>query len=151
MNQDRGAVLRATEPTVRRIEHEGQLLAVIIPAGCRADGVTFLTANDSPLQLGMMRRPTAAIIQPHLHINEPRTVEKTQEALFIRDGRLRADLYDDAGTYLESHVLEAGDIILLAGGGHGFEVLEEVDFIEIKTGPYVETRDKRRLPPASKA
>jgi len=150
MNEDRGTALRASEATVRRIEHKGQLLAIIIPAGCRTTGVTFLTDNDSPLQVGMMHRQTAWIIPPHLHINEPRTVEKTQEALFIREGRLRVDIYDEIGVYLESHVLAAGDIILLAGGGHGFEVLEEADFLEIKTGPYVEGRDKRHIVPAAK-
>ncbi|MCI8705025.1 MAG: hypothetical protein HFE60_12315, partial [Anaerotignum sp.] len=32
--------------------------------------------------------------------------------------------------------LEAGDAILLASGGHGFKVLEEVEMIEVKQGPY---------------
>ena len=38
--------------------------------------------------------------------------------------------------YLESRVLEGGDTILLAGGGHGFEVLEDLAMIEVKQGPY---------------
>lgn len=38
--------------------------------------------------------------------------------------------------------MEAGDIILLASAGHGFEVLEELEMIEVKQGPYVEHEDK---------
>ena len=46
---------------------------------------------------------------------------------------------------MESHLLEAGDIILLAAGGHGFEVIEEVEMVEIKQGPYLGDRDKVRF------
>ena len=38
-----------------------------------------------------------------------------------------------------------GDVILLIQGGHGFEVLEEVEMIEVKQGPYVGERDKTRF------
>jgi len=38
---------------------------------------------------------------------------------------------------LESHVLSQHDVILLIKGGHGFEVLEEIEMFEIKQGPYV--------------
>ena len=33
-------------------------------------------------------------------------------------------------------------MILLIQGGHGFEVLEEVEMIEVKQGPYVGEQDK---------
>jgi hypothetical protein len=42
-------------------------------------------------------------------------------------------------------VLEAGDTILLISGGHGFEVLEELDMIEVKQGPYAGDSDKTRF------
>ncbi len=58
------------------------------------------------------------------------------------------DFYNDEQQYLESRVLEAGDVILLVTGGHGFEVLEEVEMIEVKQGHYVGERDKTRFEPA---
>lgn len=54
------------------------------------------------------------------------------------------DLYDDDTNYLESHILEAGDVILLAAGGHGFKVLEELEMVEVKQGPYI-ANDKIRF------
>jgi hypothetical protein len=42
-------------------------------------------------------------------------------------------------------VLEGGDVILLASGGHGFEVLEEIEMIEVKQGPYAGDQDKTRF------
>jgi hypothetical protein len=58
---------------------------------------------------------------------------------------LRVDFYNDQQQYLESRILEAGDVILLITGGHGFEVLEEIEMIEVKQGPYVGEQDKTRF------
>lgn len=69
----------------------------------------------------------------------------TQEVLFIKKGILRVDFYDEYEDYLESKDLHAGDIILLISGGHGFQVLEEVEMIEVKQGPYAGENDKKRF------
>ena len=69
----------------------------------------------------------------------------TQEVLFIKKGILRVDFYDEYEDYLESRDLHAGDIILLVSGGHGFEVLEEVEMFEVKQGPYAGDADKTRF------
>jgi mannose-6-phosphate isomerase-like protein (cupin superfamily) len=76
-----------------------------------------------------------------------RSVHYTKEVLFIKSGRVRVDFYDDAQNYLESRILEAGDVILLAYGGHGFEMLEPTEMIEVKQGPYAGDADKTRFPP----
>ena len=55
------------------------------------------------------------------------------------------DFYDDYEDYLESRILNAGDVILLVSGGPGFQVLEEVEMIEVKQGPYSGDVDKRRF------
>jgi hypothetical protein len=55
------------------------------------------------------------------------------------------DFYSEAGVYLESRELEPGDVILLIRGGHGFEVLEEIEMVEVKQGPYVGDADKTRI------
>jgi hypothetical protein len=60
---------------------------------------------------------------------------------------LRVDFYTDAQVYLESTILEAGDVILLAQGGHGFEMLAPTEIVEVKQGPYAGDRDKRRFEP----
>lgn len=69
----------------------------------------------------------------------------TQEVLFIKKGILRVDFYDEYEDYLESKDLHAGDIILLISGGHGFQILEEVEMIEVKQGPYAGENDKKRF------
>ena len=72
-----------------------------------------------------------------------------REVLLIKSGRVRVDFYDDAQQYLESRILEAGDVILLAFGGHGFEMLESSEIIEVKQGPYAGEADKTRFAPVA--
>ena len=80
-----------------------------------------------------------------------REVRFTKEVLFIRSGRVRVDFYTEEQQYIESSVLEAGDVILLAYGGHGFEMLEPTEIIEVKQGPYVGEQDKTRFAPVAPA
>lgn len=42
-------------------------------------------------------------------------------------------------------MLHAGDVILLASGGHGFEIIEAAEIIEVKQGPYLGDEDKVRF------
>ena len=134
---------------VQTIEHNGQILALILPASYRADGIKFFTPDDFSQQLAYMNRPSGYVIQPHVHNSVTREVEYTKEVLFIRSGRLRIDFYDDNQTYLESRVLVTGDVVLLARGGHGFEMLEDCEMIEVKQGPYAGEKDKTRFQPIS--
>ena len=130
---------------IETLESGGQLLAVIVSGRFREPGIHFFTPNDLSQQLAYMRHPAGKVIDPHVHNPVSRNVHYTQEVLLIKRGKLRVDFYNDAQTYLESRVLEEGDVILLATGGHGFEVLEEVEMIEVKQGPYAGDQDKTRF------
>jgi mannose-6-phosphate isomerase-like protein (cupin superfamily) len=130
---------------VHEIRYQGELFAVIVSAKFREQGIHFFTENHLSQQLAYMRHPTGKKIQPHIHNPAPREVVYTQEVLLIKQGRLRVDFYNEDRDYLESYILSAGDVILLIKGGHGFEVLEEVEMIEVKQGPFVGEQDKTRF------
>jgi mannose-6-phosphate isomerase-like protein (cupin superfamily) len=132
---------------LERIARGDRLLALILRARYHSDGIRFFTPDDFSQQLGYMNRPRGHIIPPHVHNPVQRSVHYTKEALFVRSGKLRVDFYDDDQTYLESRILEAGDVILLAYGGHGFEMLEPTEVIEVKQGPYAGEADKTRFAP----
>jgi mannose-6-phosphate isomerase-like protein (cupin superfamily) len=127
------------------ITNNQQLLAIIVSNRFSEPGIHFFTPGEFSQQLAHMRHPVGKVIPPHVHNPVPREVNFTQEVLFIKSGKLRVDFYDDDRTYLESRILEAGDTILLATGGHGFEVLEELEMIEVKQGPYAGESDKTRF------
>lgn len=130
---------------IENITHAGHILATILRTSYNEQGIKFFTPDDYSQQLAYMNRPKGYVIQPHIHNPVPRQVQFTQEVLFIKSGKVRADFYDDEKNYLESHILNCGDVVLLAFGGHGFEMLESSEIIEVKQGPYVGDRDKIRF------
>ena len=135
---------------IERIYHKTTELALIIRRSFRKDGIEFFTPSTYSQQIGYMNRPVGYVIPPHVHNPVQREVQYTKEVLFIRSGRVRVDFYSEAQDYLESTVLEAGDVILLAYGGHGFEMLEPTEMIEVKQGPYAGDRDKTRFEAAAR-
>lgn len=132
---------------IEQIVHNEKLLSVIIRANYKADGIEFFTPSDFSQQLAYMNRPKNYVIPPHVHNPVSRDVLFTQEVLVIKSGRVRVDFYDELKHYLESRILYVGDVILLAYGGHGFEMLEASEMIEIKQGPYAGEMDKVRFEP----
>ena len=131
--------------------HDGRLISIIIRRNFESKGIEFFTPNDFSQQLGYMNRPKGHVIDPHRHNLVPREVTQTQEVLFVKSGRVRVDFYDDGQHYLESRELFPGDVILLAACGHGFEMLEQSEMIEVKQGPYTAERDKIIFEPVAAA
>ncbi|MEQ1727505.1 MAG: hypothetical protein ABL982_03915 [Vicinamibacterales bacterium] len=123
----------------------GQVIAILVRTAFDVDGIKFLSPNDFALQVGQMRRPAGYEVVPHIHNPVERHTVGTQEVLFIKEGRIRVDFYSFEQEYLESRELGPGDYILLAGAGHGIEVLETATIVEVKNGPYVEGADKGRF------
>ena len=132
-------------PFVEEIYHESALLALIVSHRFDAPGIHFFTAPELSQQLAYMHHPAGKIIEPHVHNRTLHEVHYTQEVLVIRKGRVRVDFYDPQGVYVESRILGTGDIILLASGGHGFEVLDDLEMIEVKQGPFSGDADKTRI------
>jgi len=132
---------------IEKILYFEKLLALIIRSGFHKDGIEFFTPDSFSQQLGYMKRPAGYQILPHVHNPVVREIVWTQEVLFIKSGKVRVDFYNDDKNYLKSRVLEKGDIILLASGGHGFEIIEESEIIEVKQGPYCGDKDKTRFKP----
>jgi hypothetical protein len=132
---------------IEEIKNNERLLAIIIYSNYHADGISFLTPNSFSQQLGYMNRPAGYVIKPHIHNLVKREVFLTQEVLIIKSGKIRVDLYADSKEYIESRILEKGDIILLADGGHGFEIIEQSEIIEVKQGPFCGEADKIRFEP----
>ena len=135
--------------SIERIIHNGIELSLIVRRSFQSDGIEFFTPNDYSQQLGYMNRPKGYVIQPHVHNRVTREVQYTNEVLIIRSGKVKVIFFDDQQNYLCSRILLEGDVILLIRGGHGFEMLESTEMIEIKQGPYAGEQDKTRFNIAS--
>lgn len=130
---------------IERIIHNNVEFALIIRDKFKTSGIEFFTESDFSQQLGYMGRPKGYIIPPHIHNPVLRKVQFTKEVIFVKSGRVRVDFYSDDKEYIESKILKQGDVILLSVGGHGFEMLEDCEMIEVKQGPYAGDADKTRF------
>ena len=120
---------------IEEVRFSGKLYAIIIWDVYDEPGIHFVTPNDFSPQLSFMHHHTGHKIRAHIHKRFIRKINYTQEVIVIKRGVLRVDFYNDDEDYLESRRLKAGDVILLADGGHGFEVLEEDIRVDVKQVP----------------
>ena len=130
---------------IEYIFEDEKLLAIILRTNYEKKGIDFFTPSDFSQQLGYMNRSKGYKIQPHIHNEVKRTINYTQEVLFIKRGIVRVDFYKENKTYFKSKILNTGDVILLSFGGHGFEMLEDSEIIEVKQGPFAGNIDKSRF------
>ena len=138
------------EKFIEHVHEEEKLLAIILRTDFKKEGIDFFTPCDFSQQLGYMNRAKGYKIEPHIHRKIERTIEYTQEVLFIKSGKVRVDFYKNDKTYLSSKLLNSGDVILLSAGGHGFEMLEDSEIIEVKQVPFAGNIDKSRFEFVSK-
>jgi len=134
-----------SSPLVETITFGLEPLALIIRAGYDAPGIQFFTPPNFSQQVACMQHPRGHKIAPHVHNFLFRQVMYTQEVLVIRHGRVKVDLFSSSQVFVTSRTLESGDLILLCGGGHSFEMLEKTSMIEVKQGPYTGEGDKTRF------
>jgi hypothetical protein len=123
----------------------GRPLAYIIRRELTPVATTFLTPSDFTQQLGFVVYPAGGEIKPHLHRSIERTVRGTSEVLVVKKGRCEVDIYNNAKEAVATRELREGDILLLVDGGHGFHMLEDTVFVEIKQGPYTGLDEKERF------
>ena len=86
-------------------------------------------------------------IQPHIHLQNIRQINRTVEIIFVQKGQMTVTFHESEKNkkILESIVLRRGDVILLRSGIHGFIVDKDCKFLEFKQGPFSETLDKKKL------
>ena len=134
--------MNGNEPAVEYINDGLEAIALIIRTGYDEPGIRFFTPPAFSQQVAVMKHPGGHRIAAHVHNLLARQVLYTQEVLIVRRGRIRVDLYASDRKPLFSRELRNGDAILLCGGGHAVEMLEETSLIEVKQGPYAGEQDK---------
>ena len=123
------------------------ILAIVIRNADWEEGLNFVSSEEDYLQVGIWGYNKDKKLEPHIHLSAPRKVLRTQEVVFVKDGRIRADIYTEKEEFLKSVELKKGDTIILLNGGHGYEILEDnTKVLEVKNGPYVGAdKDRRRI------
>ena len=122
------------------------VLARHIPANvCWDKGLSFFSSDCEFQQVGTWGYDAGKTLQAHVHKNVPRTIDRTQEVLFVKQGKIEAEIFDTSDVKVAVIEVCAGDILILLEGGHGYRILEDdTQVLEIKNGPYVGANDDRR-------
>ena len=129
---------------VEEIRISGKLIALIIQSDALKEGVEFFTSSEMEQQAAKMKYKSGYSILPHTHNEVKREIRTTSEVLVIIKGKLRVDFYN-LNQYFESRIVKSGDLVLLFGGSHGFKVIEDIEMIEVKQGPFLGEKDKVRF------
>jgi len=122
-------------------------LAIVVREEDWEEGLNFVSSKEEYQQVGIWGYNKGKKLAPHIHLIAPRQVLRTQEVVFVKEGRIRADIYTEKEEFLKSVELEKGDTIILLNGGHGYEILEgNTRVLEVKNGPYVGAdKDRKRI------
>lgn len=124
------------DKSYEEIKHNDKLVAIILRANYVSEKTTFFGSPDFSQQLGYIVYKKDGVIKAHFHKESHRNIVLTQEVLFIKKGKLIVNFYTTDKEYIASKELNAGDIIFLCSGGHGFKMIEDTEMIEVKQGPY---------------
>tara|TARA_B100000780_G_C21063215_1_gene427451 strand:+ start:191 stop:598 length:408 start_codon:yes stop_codon:yes gene_type:complete len=130
-----------------KIYIDGQYVALLLKGIETSQRIEFFTDSDDLLQIAAFSMKQKASIQPHLHLDQERTISGTHEVLFVQSGELIVNFYKDKDrdSIEKSFSLETGDLIYLRSGIHGFEIGSDCKFLEIKQGPFIDGKDKIKL------
>lgn len=133
---------------MEKIEHGGELLAIIRREGEWPEGLSFCTPDELFIQAGTWQYDAGKDLAAHRHKTHVRAVNKTQEVAYVKRGRIKVKVYTEAGELVAAPELESGDFVILVAGGHGYEILEDgTQVLEVKNGPFVDVAlDKEALP-----
>lgn len=123
------------------------LLAMVIrinPAEAFPPGVEFYTDPSLPVQSGTISYPAGHVIQPHVHsVAKFDLFQRPREVLIVRRGRMRAHFFTTTKIPVATRIVGPGDVLLLMGGGHGFEILEDLEAYEVRFGAWSPTEKER--------
>ncbi len=130
---------------VEYITDQGEPLAYIVRAELNPAQTTFVTPPEFTQQIGLVVYRAGGEIARHVHKPLERHIVGTSEALVVKAGRCEVDIYNDERRLMATRELRQGDILIMVNGGHGFRMLEDTVFLEVKQGPYTGLDEKERF------
>ena len=119
------------------IEHLGTRYAEIIRSNVRVEKTRFFSPAESSFQFGLLAHEAGYKEPAHYHQEFERTVKDLQQMFIVQRGVVAVQLFDDEGKLLKEVVLNPGDAIVLIHGAHAIRVIEDMQCISVKQGPFL--------------
>jgi hypothetical protein len=131
--------------SVESIEYNGIKYADIIWANTRVEKTTFFSPPESSFQFGLLAHKAGFVEPPHYHKPVTRTINDLQQMFVVQRGVVTIELYSDSGKLLREIVMHPGDAIALIHGVHAIRVMEDMQCISVKQGPFLGTEHDKIL------
>jgi hypothetical protein len=138
------AELQTTSPEgVEAVEYNGIKYAEIIWANTTVDKTTFFSPEESSFQFGLLAHEAGFVEPPHYHKAVSRTIDDLQQMFVVQRGVVAVQLFTDDGDLLREIIMHAGDAIVLIHGVHAIRVIEDMQCISVKQGPFLGTENDK--------
>lgn len=125
------------ENGIEIVELNGTKYAEIIWAGTEVKETKFFSPADSSFQFGLLAHEAGFVEAAHYHKPVSRTINDLQQMFVVQRGVVAVDFFDAHGNRFREVVLRAGDGIVLVHGTHAVRVLEDMQCISVKQGPFL--------------
>lgn len=120
---------------IETIERNGIRYAEIIRASMKVEKTTFFSPPESSFQFGLLSHEAGFFEPAHTHREFPHEISDTQQMFVVQRGVIAVQFYEKSDMFFEV-VLAAGDAITLIHGVHSLRVIEDMQCISIKQGPF---------------
>ena len=119
------------------IEHNNIRYAEIIWADSSVEHSTFFSPDQSSFQFGLLAHKAGFLEPAHYHKPMRRSIDDLQQMFVVQKGRVGVEFYDEGGVLFKEITLGPGDGIVLIHGTHAIRVLEDMQCISVKQGPFL--------------
>lgn len=123
--------------SIQVIERGGTRYAEVIRADVRVPISRFFSPADSSFQFGLLAHEAGFIEPAHVHKPVVREIRDLQQMLVVQRGVVAVDFFDTTGEKFAEVVLRQGDAINLVHGAHSVRVLEDMQCVSVKQGPFL--------------
>jgi hypothetical protein len=125
--------------TIETIQYNNVRYAEVIWGNVQVDHTTFFSPAESSFQFGLLAHKAGFVEPPHYHNPITRTIHDLQQMFVVQHGVVAVQLYTDDGNLLREVILRQGDAIVLIQGVHAIRVIEDMQCISVKQGPFLGT------------
>lgn len=124
---------------IETIEHNNMRYAEILRADLTVEKTTFFSPPESSFQFGLLAHEAGFVEPPHYHRPFTREIKDLQQMFVVQKGIVAVQLYTDGGEMFREVILKTGDAIVLIHGVHSIRVIEDMQCISVKQGPFLGT------------
>jgi hypothetical protein len=122
---------------IKKVVDQGKLIAIIGAVEDMAKGNNFITDQNLPMQVGVLRSDKG-VVQNHIHkIRNRQSKSITNEFHMVVKGKVLVSLFNEDKLLVARSVLCPNMFCLLINGGHGYEILkDDTIMVEVKNGSF---------------